>query len=378
MWWTLPGTAKQTTSSRVSTAPTPLNAAQQPKSVSVTPNPPAKSFGLAMGDTLVWLSQAQLNSELANIEKMGVTWIRMDFSWADVQANGPGSYDWSGIDRVVATSRADHLKILATLAYTPSWAGISSCDTSQQCAPASDSQFATFVTAAVTRYAPEGVHTWEIWNEPNLEGFWQPAPSALNYTHLLESSYTAIKAVDSSSTVLSGGLGELDSSPASINQQAFLTSMYVDGAKSYFDVLGYHAYSFPALPSYVASWSGWSVMNDVPDSLRTIMAANNDSSKQIWITEFGAPTNGPGAIATSTNFNFNASPDHVDDTLQAEMVTQATADYKADSWLGNFFWYTYQDLGTSTDDNNNFFGLLDYNGNQKPAYSAYENAINGS
>jgi hypothetical protein len=105
------------------------------------------------------------------------------------------------------------------------------------------------------------------------------------------------------------------------------------------------------------------------------MIANGDSAKQIWITEFGAPTNGPGALATPTNYNFGANPDHVDETLQASMVTEAVTQYKATPWLGSFFWYSYKDQGTDPNTNENFFGLLLYDGSKKPAYYAFYNAI---
>ncbi len=343
------------------------------------PNGLAKPFGMALGDTLPFLSARQLNKELNTIAAMGVGWIRIDVSWADVQPQDAQHYDWSGLDRVITSANRHHIQILGILAYTPVWAAPSSCPvrSSQKCAPSSDAQFAAFASAAVQRYAPQGVHDWEIWNEPNLQGFWEPAPSPRAYTNLLKAAFMAIKSKDSKAMVVSGGLGPLDGGSKSIRQQPFLAGMYASGARPYFDALGYHPYSFPAPPSYVISWSGWSTMADISNSIRSIMSANGDGMKPIWITEYGAPTNGHGTEATPNNLNFNAMPDHVNEALQAQMLTQATESYKFTPWLGNFFWYSYKDLGISTDTTENFFGLLRYNGSYKPAYYAYRQAING-
>jgi hypothetical protein len=334
-----------------------------------------KAYGIALGDTLNDMSNAQLNAELTNISAIGVKWIRIDMSWADVQPNGPTEYDWTKLDTIVAAAKAHNLQILGTIDYAPTWAMASNCAINEKCPPTNFNQFAQFASSVVSRYASSGLLYWEIWNEPNLAGFWEPAPSAEKYTQLLKLTYLAIKRAQPNAIVLSGGLGDLDRSPASIKQQAFLTQMYSDGAKPYFDILGFHAYSYPALPSYVALWSGWSMMNDIPDSIRSIMIANGDANKQIWITEYGAPTNGPGNIATVDNPNYDNSPDHVSAALQADMLTQAIDKYKATSALGGFFWYSYKDLGTSTDTAENFFGLVDYNGSPKPAYYAYEDEL---
>jgi hypothetical protein len=108
------------------------------------------------------------------------------------------------------------------------------------------------------------------------------------------------------------------------------------------------------------------------------MSENGYSAKKIWVTEYGAPTNGPGAISTISNPNYNAGPDHVDEALQAEMVSEAITAYKADSWMNGFFWYSYQDLGTSTSTNENFFGLLRADGSEKPSFTAYQTAVKGN
>jgi endo-1,4-beta-mannosidase len=217
----------------------------------------------------------------------------------------------------------------------------------------------------------QGVKHWEIWNEPNFSAMWGPAADPARYLAVLESSYRSIKEVDPEATVITGGLGVTFTNGGKIAPQQFLTALYVGGGKPYFDGVAHHAYSFPALPSERVSWSGWSQMLE----MRKIMVAQGDERKKIWITEYGAPTNGPGHQATDGAENFGRNPDHVSENYQATLVRQALTLYRTYDWAGPLFWYDHQDIGVSTDSNENFFGLLRADGSRKPAYEAFEESV---
>ncbi|HEY6068588.1 MAG TPA: hypothetical protein VIU81_07815, partial [Gaiellaceae bacterium] len=93
-------------------------------------------------------------------------------------------------------------------------------------------------------------------------------------------------------------------------------------------------------------------------SLRSIMADNGDSGKQIWATEFGAPTGGPeGAF--------------VAEQVQAAMLKRAFDLFPTYDWAGPMFWYSGRDLGTAPDTSENFYGILRHDFSTKPAYAAY-------
>ena len=70
--------------------------------------------------------------------------------------------------------------------------------------PTTLADYTRFARAAVARYAPLGVKHYEIWNEPNIDGFWKPAPDAARYTELLKAAYAEMKQADPSITVLAG------------------------------------------------------------------------------------------------------------------------------------------------------------------------------
>jgi hypothetical protein len=334
-------------------------------SATVNANP---QFGVEPGGSLIGLSQSQLTSTLANIKELGVTWIRFDVSWAAVQPNNIGSYNWSGYDRVVKAIQAAHLEALGTIDYSPEWAQTLGLG-GTQVPPDNDAAFATFAGMVAARYASYGLHAWEIWNEPNWADFWPPAPNAAAYTLLLKDSYLAIHLANPGAVVVAAGLSGTGTSGTQVAATEFLNQMYANGAQGYFDALAMHPYTFPRLATDAMAGS-WQELY----ALHNIMSSNGDGSKRIWITEYGAPTGGPGA-ASPAGEPSRGSVNHVSDDAQAQILTSAVQAYESLTFAGPFFWYNYQDTPTAPYDADFSYGLLNADGSQKPAYSAYQKAI---
>lgn len=314
-------------------------------------------FGMALGGGYQSFTTAQLNSDFADMEAMGVQWVRFDIAWSDVQSGGSSSYNWAPYDAVVKAATQHNLKVLGILDYAPTWAQQASCAGQFACPPNGTSTFATYVAAAATHYGPLGVSAWEIWNEPNISTFWlKPSPSA--YTVLLKAAYTAIKKVQPSATVISAGVAPAATDGTNYTQYDFIQGMYAAGAHGYFDALGDHPYCYsdPQCPVTTNNGGSWALMALAPQSLRTLMVANGDSNKKIWMTEFGAPTGG--------------TP-HVTEAQQAQMMQQAYTLAASYSWAGPLFWYTYQDSGTDQSTVEDWFGVLRADGSQKPSYTTY-------
>lgn len=334
------------------------------------------SFGMSMGDVLRTLKPEELSAQLKDIKSLGFNWVRTDIDWSAVQRQSANNYDWSAYDRVIDTAHANGLGVLGVIAYAPAWARLPECVGNDKCRPASSAAYATFAKAVVQRYSPKGVKTWEIWNEPNIQGFWRPSPNPQAYTALLKAAYAAIKSADANATVLSGGLSPAeDQPPGFITPRDFLKAMYTNGAKGSFDALAHHPYSYPAPPNVAYSWSAWTQMDGLNPSLRSIMEANGDGNKQIWITEVGSPTAGAGSTATPANFRLNLSATHGDEQLQAVFVEQTVAAVNGYAWAGPMFWYSYKDLGSARGDNENFFGIIRSDGSQKPAYAVFKRLL---
>ena len=349
-------TALPSSPTTTTTSPASPPTTTSPPSTTTTPTAGATGgadFGLSI-PTLEGETSSEQAAALANMYSIGLRWVRIDANWSWIQYAGPSSFDWSVLDQAVSAITAAGMKVELIVDDAPSWASGSTQNWTQ---PLSASAFANFAGEVAAHYGPMGVSAYEIWNEPNLQGFWNPAPNPSFYTTMLQDSYVAIKAAEPNATVISGGLAPAeDDSAGDIAPIEFLSDMYADGARGSFDALGYHAYSNPALPNTYETWSGWSEMDQTSPSLRSVMTANGDAGKQIWITEIGAPSAGPNGVGTAA---------------QAEEVTQAVQDAQSTSWIGPLFFYTYQDAATDPD----YYGLLNADGSAKPAWAALAAAL---
>jgi hypothetical protein len=329
-------------------------------------------YGIAIGGGLASLDAAGIRSRLNAIKQMGINRVRFDVNWSDIQAGGSSSYNWSGTDNVVSIAAELRMSLVAIITYTPTWARISGCD-SEHCRPQDPAVFGQFAGTVAARYAARGLHIYEIWNEPNWSEFWLPKPDPVAYTTMLRSSYQAIKRADGAAFVLSGGFAQADTTSTQYSAPDFLKGMYANGAKSYFDAISNHPYTFPYLPSYQWSWNKWLEMG-TSVGVRGVMTANGDSAKQVWITEVGAATNGPGSIASNGAIAGDGAADHVTEALQARLIQDIVNLSKGTSWIGPIFWYTYQDDGTDTSSVEHFFGLVRPDGSHKPAYDVVKKA----
>jgi hypothetical protein len=323
-------------------------------------------FGIAYGDVLPWMTPARLHGALRDAVDVGATWVRLDFSWADVQPTGPGTYHWAGLDRVVVSARSMGLNILPTLAYTPKWARPRGC-TSPMCAPASAAAFARFARAAASRYGPRGVSAWEIWNEENTPGFWKPTPSASAYVALLDATATSIRSVEPDAFIISGGLTATLTLQGAIDTRTFLVQMCALGANRVVNAVGYHPYTYPFLPTFTGSFAtAWNKISQTPVSMTSILAQYGTPGLPIWLTEYGAPAS---AVAPADG----AGGGQVSEALQAQMATSAVGAVVSSSSIGALFWYTDQDLpGHNPIDH---YGLRAANGAEKPVFAALRQAI---
>jgi len=329
-------------------------------------------YGIALPESFSHMPADQISAQLQQIKQTGFTDVRFTISWYAVQPANAKNYNWKQYDTLLSAVSQSGLHGLAILNYTPAWARATACPATAYCMPAQPGQFATFAAAAAHRYAPQGLHHYEIWNEENIRSFWQPSPSAVAYAGLLKAAYPAIKSADPDATVITGGMSGVSVASAGyIEPRTYLASLYQAGAKNYFDVLGYHAYTFPDAPNDSdGGKNAWSKLASVQPSLRSIMADNGDADKQLWITEVGAPTNGPGSTV-GDGVRRTANSDHVVASLQASIAEQALQDSTQLPWLGALFWYTYQDASTAQNTNENFFGLQTKTGIAKPALNVF-------
>jgi hypothetical protein len=328
-----------------------------------------KEYGIAAGGVLISLSQNDLDQYFSSLQSLGVKWVRWDIDWSAIQPDNTTDYQWGGTDRVVAIAKRYGINSLGTIAYTPKWAADQSCSAKFQCAPADPKTFGLFAGQVALRYK-DSVAYWEIWNEPNYKPFWGSQPDVKKYADILREAYTEIKKENPKTVVISAGLaitGDDQDSPFT-----YIKTLYALGSNNYFDAVALHPYTYPASPEYKASWNGWQQIK----SIHKFMESAGDSNKKIWITEYGAPTGGPGSAHNLNQLSFTYGSDFMSESAQQQIVQQVLSLYnQSPDWMGPFFWYSLHDNGTSKNTPENFFGLMRYDWSKKPAYDVFRNMI---
>ena len=310
---------------------------------------PKKSdvFGMSMG-AQYWGSK-NMDRDAAGVAGLGATWMRTAFYWQSVEPSGPNQDNWKKGDSVVDAAQKNKVSLILQIAGMPQWAS----GGSSGAFPKDPKVYATFVAKVAAHYKGR-VHVYELGNEPNhLKSFSNPDTKL--YVDILKAAYPAIKGVDPSATVLTAGVGGTSTKQGQVPGDVFVQQLYANGGRNFFDGIAYHPYTYPETPSQeiLRGDRGWSRMLNA----RQAMVDNGDSNKKIWITEFGAPTSGPGGV----------SPDQ-----QAAMLQDAYTLWKSYSWTGPLCWFDYQDKGTNPGTNKDWFGLLTYSGARKPSAATYQ------
>lgn len=325
-------------------------------------HPSGYPVGVSLGERLATVSTRELDATLDGLVAVGANWIRIDISWASVQASGPESYSWEQVDRVLDAAQTRGLKVLGVVAYTPPWARPDDC-LEFSCPPRDNAEFAGFATDVATRYAGK-LTAMEIWNEPNLPVFWT-APDGLAYGNLLATTLAAVHGPAPDLPVLFGGLAARPSGgDGTVSPDDFLRAACTPGNCEGVAAIGYHPYTYPRSPldtrGPATAWQAMTRPSSLGPSLRSVMDESGLFGTPIWVTEYGAPTSGSGGGA-------------VNEKAQAALVGDGIAAARGDDKIGGVFLYTWQDSHTDGS-NEDYFGLLRTNGDHKPAYRAFTDA----
>lgn len=151
-------------------------------------------------------SQAQLRLVA---DELGFRYIRFHAIFHDVLGtvrveNGETTYDWTKIDQLYDDLLARHMKPFVELGFTPKALATSSNsifywngNTSHPKPDGWRSLVEAFIRHIENRYGQDQVRTWyfEVWNEPNLSGFWEGADQKA-YFDLYDLTAKTIKSID--------------------------------------------------------------------------------------------------------------------------------------------------------------------------------------
>lgn len=297
---------------------------------------PTPLLGISPGAPFLNLSDTALAADLNRWATAGCGIVRVDLLWPSIQPS-KGQWAWSNTDRVITAIHAAGMLALPILTYHPGWTH-------------TEADYAALATAAAARYSPD-VTCWEVWNEPNLTRNFTQDPAL--YTRYTNAAYDAIHAVDPTATVIAGSLSPSNTGAGGTHPVEWVTGMYAAGAR--FDALSIHPYSFPLSPAADADWSTMTRAM----TIRALMDSHGDHGKALWFTEWGAPTNGPGAVT---------------ETQQAEHLAAAITRARTNPGIGPLLVYCGYDQGADPTNREHWFGLWRADRTEKPALTVYRAA----
>ena len=303
----------------------------------------------------------------------GFHWQKSLFQWRDIEGAGKGEFDWSDSDRVVKSSKAAGLKIIARLDFEPLWARK---DQAHNGPPDDYQDYWDFVSAFVSRYSTGStigrVQAIEVWNEPNLDREWGDQTinqqSAADYVRLIGGAYQAAHRADPNIIVLSAGLspnGVTDGHSA--DDLEYLKWMYAAGLRGKFDALGAHANTQAPDVSVPLG-----VLKDFPhpsfyfrriEQLRQVMVDSGDAAKQVWLTEWGWT-----ADTVHPAYKWFAVSEAKKATNLVEAFEYARQNWAP--WIGVMTVWTLPDPTWTSDREEYWWAITNPDGTPRPAYDA--------
>ena len=264
---------------------------------------------------------------------LGVGWVRMDANWFQLEPSRD-VYDYALMDIWVDRAHQAGLKVYLTLAYTPAWEdrhgdtdGLSHND------PPNDS--VEFVHDTVAYYRAQGVTHFGIWNESNLQGFFEGSVQEYVNTILLPGAAAVDTGCQAASyndcLVLGPDLANVGDADIYLEDTLALAKQG-NGGQIPFDIIAHHTYQDFAETGWTI-FSGDSFINVLDDQrcpffcrkdLRQILDAAGWTG-EVWITETGYRAQPPG--------------DATEEDLQAVYVTRVLEEQLLRAWYTNTFFY---------------------------------------
>jgi len=289
-----------------------------------------------------------------HLARLGVKWARVQTGWARTEQTR-GKYDFAWLDAVVDSLREIGVQPWFNLGYGNQLYTPKAPDKSAVgWAPVFDAEAMegwVRYTQAIAEHFRDRVRHWEIWNEPNISGFWKPnKPSAADYVKLVKQTAPEIRKRVDGAVIVGGALAGMPTK--------YLEQCMEAGMGDYVDRISYHPYRPVPEKNYEPTVAAW----------RELLARYKPGIK-LWQGENGCPSQ-PGSVGALRQYAWN-------ETRQAKwLLRRILTDLRLGIELTSYFHLV--DLmdynwGSGPSGKNNYKGLLrgtDYT--PKESFHAYQ------
>ncbi len=264
------------------------------------------------------------------------------------------------------------LKVVLVFWSTPCWASSAPDTLKQGCSsdwwnrdvhkypPSDPAKYAEAAAFVANRWGDK-LAAFEVWNEPNeaAQNFLISSDPAADYARIVKAAYGPLKAGRATLPVIVGSTSFAD--------RAFLTRLYDLGIEPYHDGLAIHPYNQSRDPDQRrgAGYEKWTYREGVP-WIRDLMVERGDSSKGLWLTEFGWSTCEAGSSSWC-----------VTEAQQSEYLKDAYRIQREDGWsyVKAMLGYNLRNKGSDPADRESQFGLLHRDFTPKPGWTGFQEAL---
>jgi hypothetical protein len=274
-------------------------------------------------------------SRMDRIVELGIKVVRIDnaWRWTDKAA---GKYDFQPHHRLIDALDKRGLQAVTILCFTdPRFETENGLRTE-----AGQKAYVQFCADIAREFKGRGI-IWEMWNEPNLQAFWQPLPNAKEYMAAVKAAMIAMRKVDPECRIIAPSPCTLD--------LPFLQSCFADGLLDLVSAVSVHSYC------------------DVPESM---------FSRYLHLRNLMSPKNIP-IVCSEWGFSrvFVGSGTRIrSQEEQASLVTRAAL-VDLMSGLPLHVIYTNLDYSDKLEWNEDSFGLIASDGKPKKAFHAIRTLV---
>lgn len=312
---------------------------------------------LGVNAQFLWFSPERYQKQIDRLKALGLEWVRLDLHWDQLEPV-EGQYRVATLDQLVQKLQDNQLKSVFYLVGSAPFATTAPVGASyqDQYPPKDPNVFANRMLLLSQRYP--SVNAWQVWNEPNLLGFWRPVADPAGYARLLTITATALRTVNPSKPVVAAGMAFFGEMP---NGQSMLDALGALGVASLNTVISYHPYT--QLPE----GNDPANLDFVAKTTQLNQALRNSGVQTLWSTEWGWSTyKGP-----------KDAQDLISAQTQADYVVRRLALMSALDY-DRIFLFTLSDLDQRASVRDQSYGLLDIDANPKPVYTVLKNFLDVS
>jgi polysaccharide biosynthesis protein PslG len=227
----------------------------------------------------------------------GATTFRAGLDWRAMEPVQDvwSPHAWGRAEMVYGKALDLGIKPVFILLAAPWWARGEPCPAGKSCitppARAMDDEWVEYAAEVARRFPDAAI---EVWNEPNWTSFWYPRPDPERFAELQRLAYDAIKEVSPDTTVLSGGLANVQATSERGTAIApFLRAAYEAPASiaGHLDGISIHMYGLE-----YGTGRG-SVFERTYRQVMDIRRELDPARSPIWVTEIGISTGDTGRVS---------------------------------------------------------------------------------